>query len=308
MPQPYQAPAHRSKPDSHYDPNVRYVRLKTLNPKRGIHMRRWSASWKGRDYTVVHDQGWYRVPLSLAKYLESVPARHGTNPGAEGDEDQACAFAIKKTIAEAKAYDEKEQRHEAARVARNPSLRINDLAGGDLTTTNLRPPRFDDLTPDDRVEEEVEPPVVRRGARADERDDGNIDDELAALEQRRTELLAAKEKAGKSSARVEHPDDEKKQGDEEADEEEADEEDEEADEEADEEEAAENPDLNRGDLSKVDFKAEGDKPVPPKKKSKSKKAKAARAAAAAGDKAKDWKRTTQRDPSERSLRVATDEK
>ncbi len=240
-------------------------------------MRRWGAKWKGKDYEIHHGEGWYAVPVSLARYLETVPARHGANPGAEGDEDQACAFVIKETVAEAEAYDEREQKKEVARVEKNPSLRINDLTGGS-GRSSARAQRFDELEPDEREEEDPDERQDRERRprdedeeearrhrrerpRDDDRDDGDIDDEIAALEARRQQLLEAKARKGekKEPSRDKEPEKGKQDDDEE---------DEEDEEEQEEEDDPDNPDINRGDLSTVDFRAEGDRPRPARSKKK----------------------------------------
>lgn len=276
MPQPFRGqPLYKNKDKR--DPSIRIVRLKTINPKRGIHMRRWGARWKGKDYEIIHGEGWYAVPVSLARYLETVPTRHGANPGAEGDEDMACAFVIKETVAEAEAYDEREQKKEVARVEKNPSLRINDLTGGS-GRSSARAQRFDELEPDEREQEDPDERQDRdrrprdeddeearrerrEKPRDDDRDDGEIDEEIEALERRKKELLAAKGRKGekKETPRDKELDNDKQ--DEEDDEEEDEEEQEENDD-------PDNPDINRGDLSTVDFRAEGDRPRPARSKKK----------------------------------------
>lgn len=190
-----------TKRDKNYrDPNRALVRLKTPNPRRGLVMRTYSATWKGIHYDLQHTHGWYWVPKAFARYLKTIPARFGVLAGAEGDDDHPRAFHVCETVAEAEAIDARERREEEKRRSAGEA-RFNDQAS-DLRTTDLRPMRIDereefededgDGVPDEIVKPEKER-VVEENLEPTEEDD----EETRALLARVKELRAGRKEKPK---------------------------------------------------------------------------------------------------------------
>lgn len=140
-------------------PNKRLARLRIFNPRRGHVMQSYSTLWNGVRYEITQKGGWVWVPLSLAKYLEQMPARSTVVAGGEGEEDFPRAFVICSSIADAEAFDAKEKRSLTEHRTPAEARRFRDQTA-DLRTSDLRPKRIDELY----AEEEAagKPTPVRR--------------------------------------------------------------------------------------------------------------------------------------------------